>query len=120
MTLRDTRWDHGFFTDENEYLQKRIALQQELEKLTPVENSDLERAADLLDNFSDYFKKCGDDVDAQSALVNQIVERVYVQDRNVVAVTLKSNCHLVLGHNTNGPTEYSADPFLYQSGDDEI
>ena len=30
----------------------------------------------------------------------------------IVAMTLTSNCHLVLGHNANEPTEYSVDPFL--------
>jgi hypothetical protein len=61
-------------------------------------------------------------------MVERIVERVYVVDRDVVAMTLKSNYHLVLGHNVNGPTEYTVDPFLnstrrkssYASGDDGI
>ena len=30
-------------------------------------------------------------------------------------MTLHSNCHLVLGHNVNGPTEYTVDPFLQDS-----
>jgi hypothetical protein len=33
-------------------------------------------------------------------------------------MTLRSNYHLVLGHNTNGPTEFAADPFVYTDGDD--
>ena len=33
---------------------------------------------------------------AQSTMINQIVERIYVQDKQVVAMTLHSNCHLVL------------------------
>ena len=48
-------------------------------------------------------------------LVKQIVERVYVQDEQVVAMTLHSNCHLVLGHNVNEPTEYTVDPFLQET-----
>jgi hypothetical protein len=31
----DFRWDHGFITDQTEYLEKRLKLQQELEGLTP-------------------------------------------------------------------------------------
>ena len=112
----DTRWDHGFITDEQKFLEQRIKLQQELEQLTPVDNNDLDRAVDLLTNFTSHWEACGDDIEAQSALVKQIVERVYVQDEQVVAMTLHSNCHLVLGHNVNGPTEYTVDPFLQEGG----
>jgi hypothetical protein len=111
----DWRWDNGLFTDEQEYMQQRIKLQQELEQLTPVDRNDLERAADLLDNFSLHWKACGEDVEAQSALVKQIIERVYVRGNEVVAITLQSNCHLVLGHNVNGPTEFTVDPFIQET-----
>jgi hypothetical protein len=77
-----------------------------------VDKSDLELAADLLDNFAVHWRVCGDDVEAQSAFIKQIVERVYVQGEHVVAMTLHSNCHLVLGHKINGPTEYTIDPFI--------
>lgn len=120
----DTRWDHGFITDEQEYLRQRIELQQELERLTPVENNDLERAVDLLDNFPKYWDGCGEELEAQSEPVGRIVERIYVEDGKVVAMTLRSNCHLVLGHKINGPTEYTVDPFvenqIYQCGSDGI
>ena len=102
----DTRWDHGFITDEQKFLEQRIKLQQELEQLTPVDNNDLDRAVDLLTNFSSHWDECGEDIEAQSALVKQIVERVYVQDQRVVAMTFHSNCHPVLGRNVNGSTEY--------------
>ncbi len=68
-------------------------------------------------------------VEAQSALIKQVVERVYVEDDQVVAMTLQSNCHLVLGHNVNEPTAYTVDPFItgtqsessvYTCGDDGI
>ena len=125
----DMRWDHGFITDEYEFLQQRLKLQQEMEQLTPVDNNELERAVDLLNNFGSHWEACGDDTEAQSALIKQVVERVYVQDKQVVAMTLKSNCHLVLGHKINEPTEYTVDPFisgisadseLFTSGDDGI
>jgi hypothetical protein len=41
-----------------------------------------------------------------------MVDRVYIWEEHVVAMTLKPDYHLVLGHKTNGSTEYSVDPFL--------
>ncbi len=108
----DSRWDHGFITDEQEYIQQRLKLQHEMERLTPVDTNDLERAADLLHNFTFHWQQTGLDVEAQAALIGQIVERVYVQGKEIVAMTLRSNCHLVLGHKINGPTEYTVDPFI--------
>ncbi len=125
----DQRWDLGFITNEQDYIRQRLELQQELEKLIPVDNNDLEQAADLIQNFGQHWQACGEDAEAQHELVKRIVERVYIQDEEVVAMTLKSNCHLVLGHNVNGPTEYTVDPFLdsiaplnerYTSGSDGI
>jgi hypothetical protein len=49
-----------------------------------------------------------------------IVERVYVRDESVVAVTLKANYHVVLGHKMNGPTEMPVDPFVYTCGSDGL
>lgn len=46
------RWDHGFITDQNGYLNERGKLQQELEKLTPIADDELEMAADILTNFA--------------------------------------------------------------------
>ncbi len=47
----DARWDNGFITNEDEYIQQRIKLQMELEQLNPVPADELEQAADMLDNF---------------------------------------------------------------------
>ena len=46
------------------------------------------------------------------------LKRVYVLDEQIVAITLRSDYHIVLGHNLNGPTEMSVDPFLYTHGSD--
>lgn len=108
----DSRWDLGFITDEQEYMQQRLKLQQELERLVPVDTNDLDRAADLLDNFGLYLQACGDDIEAQSALLRQIIERIYVKGEIIVAMTLRSNCHLVLAHKINEPTEFPVDPFI--------
>ena len=114
----DKRWDHGFFTTEEEYLEQRIKLQHELEQLTPIPDDDLKQAANLLENFAAHWERLKDDQEAQRELVKLIVQRVYVQGKEVVAMTLRANYHLVLGHNANGPTEVSVDPFVYTHGSD--
>ena len=116
----DFRWDHGFISDEVDFMEKRLQLQQELEQLTPIPDDDLERAADLLANFGEHWRACGDDKTAQRQLIMLIVKRVYVLDEEIVAVTLPSDYHVVLGHKLNGPTEVSVDPYLYTSGSDGI
>lgn len=108
----DSRWDLGFIPDEQEYIQQRMRLQQDLETLAPVDTNELEGAIDLLDNFTLFWERCGNDVEEQCKLLKQVLERVYVKGKKVVAITLKSNCHLVLGSDKNHSTEYTFDPFL--------
>ena len=116
----DFRWDQGFITDKNDYLEKRVKLQQELEHLTPVADDDLEVAADMLANFGEHWDACGGDTEKEHELVKLIIERVYVQEDQVVAMTLKANYHFVLGQNAKGPTAISVDPSVYTSGSDGI
>ncbi len=116
----DFRWDHGFITDESDYVEKRVQLQQELEQLTPVTNDDLQQAVDMLENFKAHWEAREGDPEAQHELIKLIVERVYVRDEQVVAMTLRSNYHLVLGHNVKEPTEFSVDPSPYTCGSDGI
>ncbi len=116
----DFRWDQGFITDRNDYLEKRVKLQQDLEQLTPISNDDLERAVDMLENFGSHWQACKGDPEAQHRLVALIVERVYVQDEEVVAMTLKADYHVVLGHKLNGSTEISVEPSVYTCGIDGV
>lgn len=116
----DTRWDHGFFTTEEEYIQQRIKLQMELENLTPVADDELEQAADLLKNFRMHWERLEGDEEGRHELVKLIVERVYVRDKKVVAITLRSNYHLVLNHKTKEPTEFSVDSVPYTYGSDGL
>lgn len=116
----DTRWDHGFITDEQDYLTQRMKLQLELEQLTPIPDDDLQQAADLLENFKTHWERLEGDDEGRHELVKLIVERVYIQDDSVMAMTLRSNYHLVLGHNAKGPTYYEVDPFLYTNGSDGL
>jgi DNA invertase Pin-like site-specific DNA recombinase len=107
----DFRWDSGFITDKADYLEKRLRLQQELEKLTPV-REELDVAVDLLGNFAEYFKRCGDDVARQHDLLRLIVERVYVDNSQVVAMTLKADYHVVLGDHGTGAHDVEIDPHI--------
>ena len=114
----DARWDHGFISSEDEYVQQRISLQMELEQLTPVPQDELEQAADMLTNFKSHWERLEGDEEARHELVQLIVERVYVKDERVVAMTLRANYHLVLNHKANGPTEFSVDPLRSTCGSD--
>ena len=116
----DRRWDHGFVSSEEEYIAQRLELQQELEQLTPIPDDDLERAADLLDQFSTHWENLKEDPESQRELMKLIVDRVHIDGEAVVAMTLRSNYQLVLGHKVNGPTEATVDPLVYMSGSDGI
>jgi hypothetical protein len=116
----DKRWDHGFITDEEDYFQQRIKLQNELEQLTPVPDDELEQAADLLTNFKSHWERLEGKEESRHELVKLIVERVYVEDDKVLAMTLRSNYHLVLNHKTNGPTEFTVDPLSVTCGSDGV
>lgn len=74
-----------------DYLEKRVQLQQELETLTPIPEDDLERAADMLENFGKYWNACKGNAEEQHRLLKLIVERIYVKDNQVAALTLKAD-----------------------------
>jgi hypothetical protein len=107
----DMRWDNGFISSEHEYMKKRIELQHELEQLTPIGDDELEQTANILESFAEHWQRLEGDEDGKHELVKLIVDRVYVEEETVVAMTLKSNYHLVLGHNAKEPTEHSVDPY---------
>ena len=116
----DFRWDQGFITDKNDYLEKRVRLQQELEQLTPIPQGDLEKAADLLGNFKKHWDRCGGDPEEQHKLIKLIVERVYVEDNDVVAMTLLADYHIVLGNKAKEPTPVEVGSAVYTCGSDGI
>ena len=90
----------------------------ELEQLNPIPVNELEQTADMLKNFRSHWERLEGDEESRHDLVKLIVERVYVQDDRVLAMTLRSNYHLVLNHNTNEPTEFSVDSSLSAGGSD--
>lgn len=93
----DFRFDNGFITNAEEYVEKRLMLQSELESLTPIPDDDLVYAADLLDNFELYFEACDGDTEKQNELLKTIINRVYVQGEKVVAIELKADMYVVIG-----------------------
>ncbi|GAB4420943.1 MAG: hypothetical protein Kow00106_17700 [Anaerolineae bacterium] len=101
----DFRWDHGFVTDQDRYLEERVRLQQELEQLVPMGDDDLERAADLLQNFRAHWERTGGDLKQQEALVKLIVARVWIKGERVVALSLRPDYHVTLGLENAKPTE---------------
>ncbi len=93
----DVRWDMGFITDKDEYIEKRQQLQNELAALSPLaEDDSLQVAADMLEHFPKHWQKCGDDKERQHQLISRIVERVYVCGDRVTALTLRADYHIVL------------------------
>lgn len=93
----DFRWDEGFITDKQEFIDKRKQLQEELNSLTPFgEDNTLDIAADILENFSTHLRSHENDIDKQHELIRYVVEQVYVYDREVVALSLKANYYIIL------------------------
>lgn len=101
----DFRWDHGFIADQNAYLEERVKLQQELEKLTPIADDDLEIAADILTNFTAYWNATNGDRQKQYELIKLIVARVWVKDDHVTALSLRANYHVAVGINETSTVE---------------
>ncbi len=105
----DFRWDHGFITDKDKYLEERVKLQQQMERLNPVPNDELEVAADIIENFEKHWKDTKGDRKKQEKLIKLIVARVWVQDGRVVAISLRPNYHITLGLENTKSAYSSAD-----------
>jgi DNA invertase Pin-like site-specific DNA recombinase len=92
----DFQFLHGIFTDKDEYLRKRADFSNEIDRLLPMLDVDLvAEAASLIQDFHKHFAACRGDVDEQHNLIAQIIERVFIQDGEVIAVTFKANIHLM-------------------------
>lgn len=101
----DFRWDNGFITDKDAYLEERVKLQQELEQLTPIPDDELEVAADVLENFTAHWEATKGDMKAQQDLIQLIVARVWVEGERVVGMSLRPNYHITVGLDNTKPTE---------------
>lgn len=92
----DFSWEKGFLTPQN-YMEKRNQLLREIESLRPVDYDDLIEAADLLENFAKYWEACAtvsNPAEARKQLLAKIVDRVFVYDATVVAISLHGNLYV--------------------------
>jgi len=93
----DFRWDYGFITDKDAYLEQRTQLQQEIDELTPIFHDEMRRATDIVDNFALHWKAREGDKKAEYDLIHLLVERVYVNDEMVVGIVLRPNHFIASG-----------------------
>jgi len=103
----DFRWDHGFI-DRDEYFEKRVQLEREIESLRPIDYDELHEAADLIRNFRTYWEQCAetDEPDeARQQLLAKIVEQVIVYDDRVVAIALHGDFNVILDGEESMPVE---------------
>ncbi|MBK8904585.1 MAG: recombinase family protein [Anaerolineaceae bacterium] len=108
MKRIDFSWEQGFLTPQ-EYVTKRNLLQGEIESLRPVDYDMLLAAGDIMRNFRLHWKDCmitDAPEKAQQALLDKIVEKVFVFDGQVTGITLKETFRLILnGFHTLERTE---------------
>jgi len=116
----DFRWDHGFVTDKDAYVEKRLALQVELEQLTPIPDEDLDYAAEVLDHFEERWEAAEDDSEAQEFLLKLLLVRVWAKDGQIVSLCLRPDFHITAGLDTKRPTALVVDleDDCYRSGSD--
>ncbi|MBE7533653.1 MAG: recombinase family protein [Ardenticatenaceae bacterium] len=103
----DFSWEKGFLTPQ-EYIEKRNQLLREIESLRPVDYDDLIEAADLLENFATYWDACtkvANPEEARKQLLAKIVDRVFIYDGAVVAITLHGNYAVILDTAGMAPDE---------------
>ncbi len=97
----DFWWDNGFVTDQDEYLEKRLALEQELLQLKPIPMEELEAAADILTNFDEYWTRAQDDPGEQQRMLHMIFERIWAEDTRVASVSLRPTYHVAFYRSGN-------------------
>ncbi len=97
-------WENGFLSPQD-YLEKRSQLQKEMEAMRPVDYDELMEAADLIQNFKRYWDECDvleKPAEARQQLMTKIVQRVFVYDKEVVAIAVHGDFGIVL--NSAGET----------------
>jgi len=100
-------WEQGFL-DVDEYMQKRREIEAELAALRPVQYDDLMEAADLIRKFRAYWEKCSEfdePMKAQRQLLAKIVDRVFIYDDSVIAISLHGDYGIVLDTSLSVPSE---------------
>lgn len=89
----DLRWDNGFMSKE-EYLQKRAQFQQEMEGLQPLPRAMLEESLRVFRDFRKIWEE--GDTHQRKHLLGLVVEKVWVNGREISAVTLRPSYQLVV------------------------
>lgn len=92
----DFRWDYGFITDKDVYIEQRIQLQHELEKLAPADEDELEIATDILNNFSAHWDKTRGNRKQQEMLLKLLVKRIWVRGDRVSGILLRPDFYIGL------------------------
>lgn len=107
MKKIDFQFRHDFLRDE-EYVEERQKLKDEINALRPLELDVLEEAADLLQNFKVYWNQCTlqnqPDL-ARQQLLSRVVSQVFVDGDRVIALALKGNMALILGEKTTASSK---------------
>lgn len=81
---------------------------QEIESLRPIDYDEFLQAADLLKHFGTYWAKCAEvstPDEARKQLLAKIVDRVFVYNRQVVAVVLHGDFAILLGKKHTTPAD---------------
>lgn len=86
MERLDFRWDMGF-VDKAEYLAKRSELQNELALMQPIPQSELNEAAELLQNFGARWL-AADDAE-RKRLLHLVVQKLWVKEDKLSAILLR-------------------------------
>jgi hypothetical protein len=103
----DFSWEKGFLTPQ-EYVEKRNQFHREIESLRPVDYDDLIEAADLLEIFASYWEACAtveNPDEARKQLLAKIVDRIFIYNDAVIAISLYGNYSVVLGSAGMAPDE---------------
>lgn len=94
----DFSWEQGFLTPQ-EYVSKRSLLLDEIQSLKPVDYDNLVAAVDTLENFGTHWDACTEVEEPEKArqtLLSNIVDKVFVCDRQVTGITLKEGYRTIL------------------------
>lgn len=74
-----------------------------------VQVDDLEAAADILTNFSTYWANTKDNRQAQRALIQTIVARVWIRGDQIAAISLRPNYHVTFGLENENSTGFAVE-----------
>ncbi len=92
----DFEQEFGFILNPYVYLRQNALLERRIAALPALPMNLLEKAADMVENFSKYWWATGGDRQAQEELLQLLVVRVWTKDQHVTEILLRGNLHLML------------------------